>query len=154
MDPRKKGGGLKIFDDILHWDGYGGKFNLAAGRCRLRLFDLSKDQTGSVKQLKPIIAIVSDLPIDKETVMKKVTVRSCIGHVATTIVHRFDISPGRMVLVEYYPRETYGVHSEKVIPEKFDRVILKWHEKKALFPDWRPLESPLLETVRELLLKK
>jgi hypothetical protein len=142
---------LKIFDDILHWDGYGGKFNLAAGRCRLRLFDLSKDQTGTVPQLKPIIAVVSDLPGDKKPVPKKVSVRSCISHVATTIVHRFDIDPGRMVLVEHYPRETYGIHSEKVIPEKYDRVILKWHDKKALFPDWRPLEPPLLETVKNLI---
>lgn len=142
---------MKIFDDIMYWDGYGGKFNLAAGRCRLRLFDLSKDRTNNVPQLKPIIAVVSDLPGDKKNVMKKVSVRSCISHVATTIVHRFAIDPGRMVLVEQYPRETYGVDSEKVIPEKFDRVILKWHDKKALFPDWRPLESPLLETVRDLV---
>jgi hypothetical protein len=149
----KKGVVLKIFDDILHWEGYGGKFNLAAGRCRLRLFDISKGQTGDVPQLKPIIAVVSDLPEDKKNVMKKVSVRSCISHVATTIVHRFAIDPGRMVLVEHYPRETYGIHSEKVIPEKFDRVILKWHDKKALFPEWRPLESALLETVKALVVQ-
>ncbi len=143
---------MKIFDDIMHWDGYGGKFNLAAGRCRLRLFDLSKDQTGNVPQLKPIIAVVSELPGDRrQPSMKKVSLRACISHVATTIVHRFAIDPGRMVVVEYYPRETYGVNSEKIIPEKLDRVVLKWHEKKALFPDWRPLESPLLETVRDLV---
>lgn len=142
---------MKIFDDIMHWDGYGGKFKLAAGRCRLRLFDLSKDRTNDVPQLKPIIAIVSDLPEDKKTVMKKVSVRSCISHVATTIVHRFGIDPGRMVLVEHYPRETYGIHSEKVIPEKYDRVMLKWHDKKALFPNWRPLEPPLLDTVQDLV---
>jgi hypothetical protein len=142
---------VKIFDDILHWEGYGGKFNLAAGRCRLRLFDLSREQTGDVPQLKPVIAVVSDLPGDDKTALKKVSVRSCISHVATTIVHRFAVEPGRMVLVEHYPRETYGIRSEKVIPERYDRVILKWHDKKALFPDWRPLEPPLLETVRELV---
>jgi hypothetical protein len=142
---------LKIFDDILHWEGYGGKFNLAAGRCRLRLFDLSKGETGNIPQLKPIIAVVSDLPGDEKSAMKKVSVRSCISHVATTIVHRFAIDPDRMVLIEHYPRETYGIHSEKVIPAKFDRVMLKWHDKKALFPDWRSLESPLLETVRDMV---
>ena len=144
---------MKIFDDIMHWEGYGGKFNLAAGRCRLRLFDLSQGETGSIPQLKSIIAVVSDLPGDKKIVMKKVSVRSCISHVATTIVHRFAVDPGRMVLIEYCPRETYGINQEKVIPEKYDRVILKWHDQKALFSNWRPLESPLLETVRDLVVQ-
>lgn len=142
---------MKLFDDVLYWEGYGGKFNLAAGRCRLRLFDLSKDKPATVPQLKPIIAVVSDLPGDNPAQMKKVTVRACISHVATTIVHRFKLDHNRMVLVEYYPRGTYGRQSEKVIPEKFDVVDLKWHGDKALFPNWRPLPSPLLETVRELI---
>ena len=135
------------------WDGYGGRFNLAAGRCRLRLFDLSKDQDAGVSQLKPIIAVVSDLPADRLPAMKKVSVRACISHVATTIIHRFKLDPGRMLLVEHYPQETYGSQSEKVIPEKFDVVDLKWHGDKALFPNWRPLKPPLLETVRSLLQK-
>jgi len=142
---------LKIFDDILNWDGYGGKFNLASGRCRLRLFDLSKADSVTVPQLKPIVAVVSDLPGDKEPAMKRVSVRACISHVATTIVHRFKLDPNRMVLVEHYPRETYGRQSEKVIPEKYDVVVLKWHGEKALFPNWRPLQSPLLETVQALV---
>jgi hypothetical protein len=125
---------LKIFDDVLIWDGYGGKFNLAAGRCRLRLFDLSKDENVGVPHLKPMIAVVSDLPVDRLPAMKKVSVRACISHVATTIAHRFKIDPNRMVLVEYYPRETYGTKSEKVIPEKYDMVDLKWHGDKAIVP--------------------
>ncbi len=144
---------MKIFDDIFLWDGYGGRFNLAAGRCRLRLFDLSKDRTAGISQLKPIIAVVSDLPGDRLPAMKKVSVRACISHVATTIVHRFKLDPARMLLVEYYPRETYGRQSEKVIPEKFDVVDLKWHGDKALFPNWRPLKPPLLDSVRALLEK-
>ncbi|MBC2710899.1 MAG: hypothetical protein HGJ94_07860 [Desulfosarcina sp.] len=142
---------MKIFDDVLYWDGYGGKFNLAAGRCRLRLFDLSKGDTKGVPQLKPIIAVVSDLPGDKRHTLKKVSVRACIGHVATTIAHRFKIDHNRMVMVEYYPRETYGQQSEKAIPEKYDVVDLKWHGNKALFPSWRPLKPPLLDTVRALV---
>jgi hypothetical protein len=142
---------VKIFDDVLHWDGYGGKFNLAAGRCRLRLFDLSKDETVKVSQLKPIIAVVSNLPGDNPAAMKKVSVRACISHVATTIVRRFKVDPNRMVLVEHYPRKRYGRQAEKVIPEKFDIVDLKWHGDKALFPDWRPLPPPLLDTVRGLI---
>jgi hypothetical protein len=142
---------VKIYDDVLNWDGYGGKFNLAAGRCRLRLYDLSKDDTVGIPQIKPIIAVVSDLPGDRLPALKKVSVRACISHVATTIIHRFKIDPTRMVLVEYYPRETYGRQSEKVIPEKFDVVDLKWHGNKALFPAWRPLKAPLLEIVRALM---
>lgn len=142
---------MKIFDDVFNWEGYGGKFNLAAGRCRLRLFDLSKDSTTGVHQLKPILAVVSDLPGDRLPAMKKVSVRACISHVATTIVHRFKLDHDRMVLIEYYPRETYGSQSEKIIPEKFDVVDLEWHGDKALFPNWRPLQPPLLDTVRRLL---
>jgi hypothetical protein len=143
---------LKIFDDVLTWDGYGGKFNLASGRCRLRLFDLSKDEAAAVPQLKPFVAVVSDLPGDKMPAMKCVSVRACISHVATTIVHRFKLDPSRMVLVEYYPRETYGRQSEKIIPEKYDVVVLEWHGDKALFPNWRPLQSPMLETVQSLVI--
>jgi len=142
---------LKIFDGILNWEGYGGKFNLASGRCRLRLFDLSKDENATVPHLKPFVAVVSDLPGDKMPAMKKVSVRACIGHVATTIVHRFRLDPNRMVLIEHYPRETYGRQSEKIIPEKYDVVVLKWHDKKALFPNWRPLQPPLLGTVQALV---
>jgi hypothetical protein len=142
---------VKIFDDVLNWDGYGGKFNLAAGRCRLRLFDLSKDDSATVSQLKPIVAVVSDLPGDRLSAMKAVSVRACISHVATTIAHRFKLDPNRMMLIEYYPRETYGQQAEKTIPEKFDVVDLQWHGDKALFPSWRPLQAPLLDTVRTLV---
>lgn len=142
---------MKIFDDVFHWEGYGGKFNLAAGRCRLRIFDLSKDEGSTVAQLKPIIAVVSDLPGDRPSAMKKVSVRACISHVATTIVRRFKIDYHRMILLEYYPRQTYGQNAEKVIPEKFEMVDLQWHGDKALFPNWRSLQPPLLDTVKSLI---
>jgi hypothetical protein len=150
--PKQRRGFLKKYDDILTWDGYGGKFNLASGRCRLRLFDLSADASdGGVSLLKPIIAVVSDLPGDRAPSMGTVSVRACISHVATTIVHRFKLDRSRMLLVEYYPKETYGRQSEKVIPEKYDVVDLTWHGDKALFPNWRPLKPPLLDTVRGLI---
>lgn len=142
---------MKLFDGIFSWEGYGGKFNLSAGRCRLRLFDLSKAETPGVAQLKPILAVVSDLPGDDPTAMKRVSVRACIGHVATTIVFRFKLDPHRMMLVEYYPQETYGQHREKSIPARYDLVDLRWHGDKALFPSWRPLKSPLLDIVRSLI---
>jgi len=28
---------------------------------------------------------------------------------------------------------------------------LQWHDDKALFPTWRPLKPPLLDTVRALI---
>ena len=143
---------MKLFDDILHWEGYGGKFNLAAGRCRLRLFDLSKDpKEGGLHQMKPIIAVVSELPGERKTSLKNVSLRACISHVATTIVHRFKVEPNRMVVIEYYPRETYGTQSEKVIPERLDRVELKWHGNKALFPNWHVLTPPLSDIVKGLI---
>ncbi len=132
---------MKIFDDVLNWDGYGGKFNLAAGRCRLRLFDLSRDETAGVPLLKPIIAVVSDLPGDRAPAMKKVSVRACISHVATTIVHRFKIDHNRMVLIEYYPRETYGRESEKVIPEKYDSGRSEMARRQGPVSRLAPLEA-------------
>ena len=143
---------MKKFDDVLYWDGYGGKFNLAAGRCRLRLFDLSEEK-GTVALLKPIIAVVNDLPGDNPAEMKKVTTRACISHIATLIANRFRIEPNRMLVVEYYPRTVYGQNAEKVIPAKFELVELKWHGDKALFPNWRPLPPPMLETVKALIAK-
>lgn len=142
---------MKIFDDIFNWEGYGGKFNLAAGRCRLRLFDLSAVSSAGVSQLKPVIAVVSDLPGDDQAAMKTVSVRACISHVATLIVQRFKLDRHRMVLIEYYPRQAYGRHGEKVVPAKYDRVELQWHGDKALFPGWQPLQPPLLDTVRALI---
>jgi hypothetical protein len=142
---------VKNFDGVFEWEGYGGRFHLAAGRCRLRLFDLSTDGTARVAQLKPIIAVVSDLPGDNPAALKMVSVRACISHVATTIVHRFKLDPGRMVMIEYQRQETYGTLAEKVIPAKYDVVDLQWHGDKALFPAWRPLKPPLLDTVRALI---
>jgi hypothetical protein len=142
---------VTIFDGVFEWEGYGGRFNLAAGHCRLRLFDLSKDRTARVAPLKPIIAVVSDLPGDNLAAMKMVSVRACISHVATTIVHRFKLDHSRMLIIEYYPRQTYGIRAEKVIPAKYDVVDLQWHGDKALFPAWRPLKPPLLDTVRALI---
>ncbi len=110
---------MKRFDDVLYWDGYGGKFNLAAGRCRLRLFDFTEQKGATVALLKPIIAVVNDLPGDNPAEMKKVTVRSCISHIATIVARRFKLDHTRMLVVEYYPKTTYGQQSEKVIPAKF-----------------------------------
>lgn len=139
-----------VFNDIFAWDGWGGKFNLAAGKCRLCLFDLSDTADPSLTILKPFIAIATDLRSNGSN-LKKVTVRSCCTHIATTLARRFDIEPARMLFVEYYPRTHYGRNREHTIPERFDVVDMAWMDDNALHPKWRPLEGPLLKTVRALL---
>jgi hypothetical protein len=139
-----------MFNDVFDWDGWGGKFNLAAGKCRLCLFDLSGTQDASLTLLKPFIAIATDLRTNGSN-LKKVTVRSCCTHIATTLARRFDIEPARMLFVEYYPRTLYGRHKEHTIRERFDIVDMVWLDDKALHPKWRTVEGPLLETVRSLL---
>jgi hypothetical protein len=141
---------MLVHDDIFAWEGFGGKFNLASGKCRIRIIDLTKGTNGGVSHLKPIIVVATDLPDDASPV-KVVTVRSCAGHIATSIVRKFKIDRQRMLFVEYYPRRTYGGQRQHVIPEKFDAVDFQWHDDRALFPKWRPLKPPILETVRKLV---
>ena len=80
------------------------------------------------------------------------TVKSCVSHLATSVVKQFDIDPQRMIFVEYYPRQVYGLQNENIIPERFEAVDFEWHEGKALYPRWRKLKPPLLDIVRKVLL--
>jgi len=141
---------IVIYDDIFKWKGHGGIFKLAAGSCRLRIFDLSGEKKQRVAVLKPILVVVSDLP-DETSYLKKVTVRSCCSHIATSVVKAFRLDHHRMVFVEYHPRKTYGKNDEKVIPEKFDVVDFKWFGDKALHPKWRAVKPPLLDTLKSLV---
>ncbi len=141
---------MLIHDGIFSWEGFGGLYQLAAGRCRLRIFDLTKENSQNVAHIKPIIVVVSDLP-DQRPTLKKVSVRSCASHVATKVAGRFNIDPQRMVYVEYAPRSTYGDRQQHVIPAKYDAVDFEWHDDKAMHPKWRPLLPPMLDTVTELI---
>jgi hypothetical protein len=141
---------MLIHDDIFAWKGFGGVYQLAAGQCRLRIFDLSKGDHLKVTPLKPMIVVVSDLPDDSPK-PKKVTVRSCASHIATSVTENFGIDPHRMVYVEYYPPSVYGDHAQFAIPAKYDAVDFVWHEKKGLHPKWRPLTPPLLQAVADLI---
>jgi hypothetical protein len=134
---------MLIFDDILTWEGFGGKLKLASGKCRLKIFDLNKGDLKDVTHLKPIVVVASDLP------GSKMSVRSCSSHIATTVVQQFNIAPHRMQFVEYYPKKFYGEGNSKVIPEMFEAVEFKWVEKMALHPKLKPLESPLLDVLKE-----
>jgi hypothetical protein len=144
---------MLIHDDIYAWKGFGGLLGLAAGQCRLRIFDLGRDATprrGKVMPIKPIVAVVSDLP-GHDTHMKNVSVRSCTSHIATCVVRDFNIDPHRMLFVEYYPASTYGDRDQHQIPAVLDGVDFQWHENKALHPKWRPLQPPFFDKVMELI---
>ncbi len=136
---------MRIYDSTYYWEGWGGKLQLASGKCRLRIYDRSRGKNTGISFLKPYIVIVSDLPDSK------MTVRSCAGHIATTVTREFNMDPDRMLWVEYYPLVTYGTNFEYAIPEQYIAVDFEWHKDKALHPQWRELKSPLLDTVKDLI---
>lgn len=137
---------MLTYDNIYSWEGWGGKLRLGSGKCRLRIFDLRKDRTAKgISFLKPIIVVVTDVADSK------LTIRSCSGHIATCVTNEFDIDPSRTLWVEYYPQTTYGQQGEKLIPERLEAVEFEWQADKAIKPRWRPLQSPLLEAVKQLI---
>lgn len=137
---------MLIYDNIYSWEGWGGKLRLGHGKCRLRIYDLRKGHTPKgISIMKPIIVVVTDVPDSK------MTMRSCAGHIATCVTNEFDIDPARMVWIEYYPETIYGQQGEKSIPERLESVEFEWQENKAIKPKWRPLMSPLLESVKLMI---
>ena len=140
---------MLIHDGIFKWKGFGGLFNLAAGECRLRIFDLSRKESKKVALMKPYLVVVSDLPDDSPKI-KKVSVRSCCGHIASSVAREFNIKPHRMMFIEYYPQTVYGERRDHVIPEKYDLVEFNWKVDKAIEPKWRTLKPPLLDVIKEL----
>ena len=135
---------MLIYDDIYSWEGWGGKLRLASGKCHLRIFDLKNRNSKGLAHLKPMIVIVSDI------VESPMSVRSCSGHIATSITREFNIKPHRMLFIEYYPQTVYGQHREHIISEKYDLVEFNWHQGQAIEPKWRTLKSPLLDMIIEL----
>ncbi|HHE74712.1 MAG TPA: hypothetical protein ENL37_06455 [Desulfobacteraceae bacterium] len=134
---------MLIYDDIFHWEGFGGRLRLASGKCLLKMFDRSRDDTGGVVLLKPVVVVATDL------VDSKMTVRSCCSHIATIVTREHNIAPQRMQFVEHYPETVYGEKARKRIPQKFDAVELVWKKGVALHPKWRPVEGPLLDFLKE-----
>ena len=139
---------MLIHDDIFSWEGFGGLLGLAAGRCRLRIFDLARG--GKVMALKPMVVVVSDLP-DTGPSLKKVSVRSCTSHIATCVSRDFNVPPQRMLYLEYQPASTYGDRNQHHIAAKLDVVEFVWHDGKALHPKWRPLKAPMFQEVLALI---
>jgi hypothetical protein len=139
---------MLTYDNVYSWAGWGGKLRLGNGKCRLRIFDLRKDETAKgVSFLKPIIVVITDVPDGK------MSIRSCTSHIATCVANDFNIDPSRMLWIEYYPQTTYGQEGERVIPERLEAVEFEWRNDKAIRPKWRPLQPQLLEAVKELLSK-
>ena len=134
---------MLLFDDIFHWEGYGGKLRLASGKCLLKIFDLSQGDTGGLVHLKPIIVVATDLADSR------MTIRSCCSHIATQVVREHNISPHRLQLVEHYPETVYGEKGRHRIPQKFDAVKLVWEKDLAMHPKRRPLVGPLLDFLKE-----
>lgn len=134
-----------IYNDIYSWEGLGKKFGLAAGKIRLRIFDLNASASSGVLHLRPIIVVVSDVPEEK------VSVKGWAGPLAGYIVRDFAINYQRMMWVEYYPAVQYGQRKIKHIREKFEAVEFTWNTDRAVQPRWRDLKPPLLDMVRDLV---
>lgn len=138
------------YDDTFTWDGWGGKFKLTSGRCRLRIYDLQKSGKQDPVFLKSIIIIVSDLPEARET-RGVVSIRSCAGHIATQVTRQFRINPERMLYVEYHPKKSYGRPRVRTIPERYEAVDFKWYNEKAFAINWRALDPRLRDQVEALI---
>lgn len=136
---------MLIYDGIYSWEGFGGILRLASGKCHLQIFDLKENKRTGLAHLRPIIAIATDVA------ESRMSVRSCSGHIATSVARKFDIKPDRMMFIEYYPRKVYGERGDHVIEEKYDVVDFNWHGDKAIQPKWRALKPPMLDVVKELV---
>lgn len=136
---------MLIHDDIFSWKGWGGKLRLGSGKCRLRIYDLTKRKVKGLTHLRPMIAVVSDIP------ESNMSVKSCISHIATLVSKEFNIEAHRMLWIEYYPENRYGIKGVHIIPEKLDVVEFTWHDDKAIKPKWRNLKQPLLGEIKKLI---
>jgi len=136
---------MLIHDEIFTWEGWGGKLKLGSGKCRLRIYDLRKGKGANLAHLRPMIVVVSDVADSP------MSIRSCSGHIASTVTRRFGIDPARMIFIEYYQPKSYGENDEHLIPERFEIVEFSWHEDKAFNPKYRPLNPPLKDTILPLL---
>jgi hypothetical protein len=136
---------MLIYNDIFDWKGFGGKLKLASGKCRLKIYDLSRDPADGLVHLKPMVVIAIDHP------KSNMSVRSCSSHIATMVSQKFHIAPSRMQFVEYYPQKTYGRDGKNCIPEMFEAVDFTWKEDLAIHPKLRPPPPPLLKRLLELL---
>ena len=142
---------MLLFDGIYSWEGWGGKFKLGSGRCRMRIFDLDTGEKRRVAHMKSIIVVVSDLPREPGWAPNRMTVKSCPSHIATKAVREFNIDPGRMLWVEHYEATPEGENVRYPVAERFDEALFSWNEEGAMQRGWKPLPPPMIETVKHLL---
>ena len=64
---------MLIHDDTYSWEGFGGIFDLASGRCRLRIFDLSREGKTNVMQIAPYKGCFQ-LQVSGELVLKNLSI--------------------------------------------------------------------------------
>ena len=119
---------MLIYDDEYGWEGFGGKLRLGSGKCHLRIYDQSKAESVRMAHLRPIIVIVSDVSDSQ------MSVRSCSGHIATSVSRDFQIDPTRMMYLEHYPESVYGERKDHLIEEKYEAVDFNWTEGGAIQP--------------------
>ncbi|MBU0991108.1 MAG: hypothetical protein KJ737_01335 [Proteobacteria bacterium] len=138
---------MLIYNDTFAWDGFGGKLKLASGECWLRIIDRRKASAEGegVTFVRPYIIIVSDKS------GKKMSVKSCAGHIATLVTEKFNIAPNRMYYIEYYDKIEYGQNPRKTIPEKFESVEFDWHDSKAINPRWRSVNQSIIDMIKSAL---
>jgi hypothetical protein len=136
---------MLIYDDIYSWEGWGGSCAWPVGNAGCVSLISKRAVKKGLTHLKPMIVIVSDVG------GSPMSVRSCSGHIATSIAREFNIKPQQMLFIEYYPQTVYGQHREHTISEKYDLVEFNWHQDKAIEPKWRTLKPPLLDMVQELV---
>ncbi len=136
---------MLLYDGTYSWQGWGGKLRLASGKCRLRIYDLKQGASQRLAHLRPMIVIVEDSPDSR------MSVRSCAGHVATSVARDYGIDPHRMMYVEYYPPSVYGEKGDHRIPERYEAVDFTWTEGGAIQPRWRTLQGSLLQAVKAIV---
>ena len=136
---------MLIHDDVYSWQGFGGKLRLGSGKCHLRIYDLGKSESMRMAHLRPTIVIVSDVSDSP------MSVRSCSGHIATSVSRDFKIDPSRMMYLEYYPESVYGERKDHVIAEKYEAVDFNWTEGGAIQPQWRVLKGSILDSLKKIV---
>ena len=141
---------MKQYDDIYTWNGWGGKLRLASGNCQLCVFHFDPDKKGNLKRLKQTIVITQDI-LKKKRAFGDMSIRSCAGHIATSVTKQFNIDPNRMLWVEYYPETSYGPQGKKVIAEDFFLTDFEWSEGRAMNPKRGKPSPELIEQIKKIL---
>lgn len=100
------------------------------GRCRLRLYAVGA----------AAVAIATELADNPGT-----SITNAAPIIAAQVARNFRIDPARLVWVEHYGPESYGVEGE---PDRFARVTFSWEGQEARGSEWAHLPD---EELAELL---